>query len=303
MSRAFPVAAAGAVAVFFVFLPLPLAAQSLKADYVEGIVQISTPSGWKDLNPGDALSASSKIRLEAGGLAELVQGATRISVSQPGTYVVGELLNASKKVSSWQLGNVVGGKLKVAVAGGKQSGTAVMGVRGAAAGEPEGIEWIEVAESEEAIAQGKSLLDSERYDEALKVFQDALEQANPEEGNTILYYIATVYSEQGKTALALRTIDRADIQPQETLYTDMVLLKGRLFLESLAFNDALELFNRQLKLNPDGSFAQALLILSSYCYRGLGKSEGARESLEKAMRLGSGSSELAQEAARLLKEL
>jgi tetratricopeptide (TPR) repeat protein len=64
----------------------------------------------------------------------------------------------------------------------------------------------------------------------------------------------------------------------------------------------LALFEGQLALNPDGSFAQALLILSSYSYQGLGRSQGAREALQKAVSLDS-SSELGREAARLLTQL
>ena len=81
-----------------------------------------------------------------------------------------------------------------------------------------------------------------------------------------------------------------------------MLLKGQLLLESLAFADALALFESQLALNPDGGFAQALLILSSYSCQGLGRSQGAREALQKAVNLDS-SSELGREAARLLTQL
>jgi tetratricopeptide (TPR) repeat protein len=283
-------------------LAVPLPAQGLRVDYTEGLVELATASGWKELAPGDTLTTSARIRLDRGGLAELVQGGTRISVSQPGTYQVGDLLASSKKVASWKLGSVVGGKIKGAIAGGEKSGTAVMGTRGAAAGESASVEWIESSGTEEAVAQGKALMDSGRYDEALKTFQKAQEEAYAGEEGTLLYYQAEVYSLQGRTALALRTLSRVNIQPQEGLYADMVLLKGRLLLESLAFNDALELFNAQLRLNPEGDFSQALLIMSSYSYRGLGLSGGAREALEKAQAMNA-SSELGKEAGELLKEL
>jgi tetratricopeptide (TPR) repeat protein len=280
----------------------PLQAQSLRVDYTEGLVELATASGWKELAPGDTLLPSARIRLDRGGFAELVQGGARISVSQPGTYLVSDLVNSSKKVASWKLSSVVGGKIKGAITGGEKSGTAVMGVRGAAAGEPASVEWIESSGAEEAIAQGKALMDSGRYEEALKTFQKALGEAYAGEEGTLLYYQAEVYSLQGRTALALRTLNRVNVQPQESLYSDMVLLKGRLLLESLAFNDALELFDAQLRLNPEGDFAQALLIMSSYSYRGLGLTGGAREALEKAQAMNA-SSELGKEAATLLKEL
>jgi tetratricopeptide (TPR) repeat protein len=281
---------------------LPLSAQNLRVEYIEGLLELGTASGWKELAPGDTLPPSARIRLDRDGLAELAQGATRIAVSQPGTYLVSDLLRASKKVASWQLASVVGGKIKGAIAGGQKSDTAVMGARGAKQGEPANIEWVEAGGAGEAVAQGKALIDSGRYEEALKTFQKALQEAYAGEEGTLLYYLAAVYSLQGRTALALRALDPVNIQPQESLYTDMVLLKGRLLLESLAFNDALQLFSRQLKVNPEGDFAQALLILSSYSYRGLGQTAGAREALEKALQM-NGSSELGKEASLLLEEL
>jgi tetratricopeptide (TPR) repeat protein len=164
------------------------------------------------------------------------------------------------------------------------------------------VEWVEASGSEEALSEGRSLLEAGRLDDALKVLQDALKMAYPGEEGIFYYYIASAYSGQQRTSLALRTLERAQLEPQEPLYTDLVLLKGQLLLESLAFADALALFEGQLALNPEGSFAQALLILSSYSYQGLGRSQGAREALQKAVSLDS-SSELGREAARLLTQL
>ena len=143
---------------------------------------------------------------------------------------------------------------------------------------------------------------SGRYEEALKVLQAALKEAYTGEEGKFYYYIASVYVRQQRASLALRTLDRARLEPQEAMYTDLVLLKGQLLLESLAFGDALELFDSQLRLNPEGGFAQALLILSSYSHRGLGKSDAAREALQRAVRLDA-SSELGREAAGLLSRL
>jgi tetratricopeptide (TPR) repeat protein len=161
---------------------------------------------------------------------------------------------------------------------------------------------VEASGSEEALTEGRSLMEAGRYDEALKVLQEALKEAYAGEEGTFYYYIASTYSRQQRTALALRSLNRAKIEPQEPLYTDLVLFKGQLLLESLAFGDALSLFDSQLRLNPEGGFAQALLILSSYSYRGLGKGEAAREALQKAVRLDA-SSELGREAAGLLSQL
>lgn len=287
----------------FLLAALGAAAQDLRVDYTEGLVELAAGGGWKELAPGDRLPAGARIRLAADAFLELVQGSARIAVSQPGVYLAADLVAASKKVASWQLGKVVSAKVKGTVAGGaKGDGTAAMGARGAAAGAPATVEWVEASGSEEALSEGRSLLAAGRLDEALKVLQSALKEAYPGEEGLFYYYIATAYSAQQRTSLALRTLERVQVEPQEPLYTDLVLLKGQLLLESLAFADALTLFDSQLALNPEGGFAQALLILSSYSYQGLGRSQGAREALQKAVSLDS-TSELGQEAARLLTQL
>ncbi len=286
---------------FFLLAALGVAAQDLQVAYTEGLVELSAGGTWKELNPGDRLPVNARIRLSKDGFAELSQGATRLSVSQPGIYLVADLLAASKKVASWQLGKVVSGKLKSAVAGGqKGDSTAVGGVRAKQAA-PAAVEWVESTGSQEALDEGRSLLAENRLDEALKVFRDAL-QAYPGEEPIFYYYIAATYSRQQRASLALRTLEQARIDPQESMYSDLVLLKGQLLLESLAFTDALALFDSQLALKPQAPFAQALLILSAYSYQGLGRTEGARDALQKAVGLDS-SSELGKEAAGLLKQL
>jgi tetratricopeptide (TPR) repeat protein len=90
-----------------------------------------------------------------------------------------------------------------------------MGARGAAAGAPATVEWVEASGSEEALAEGRSLLEAGRLDEALKVLQDALKMAYPGEEGIFYYYIASAYSEQQRTSLALRTLERAQLEPQE----------------------------------------------------------------------------------------
>ncbi|OHD20801.1 MAG: hypothetical protein A2V99_04935 [Spirochaetes bacterium RBG_16_67_19] len=287
----------------FLLAALGAAAQDLRVEYTEGLVELASGGSWKELAPGDRLPVGARIRLAEDAFVELAQGSTRFAVSQPGVYLAADLVAASKKVASWQLGKVVSAKVKGTVAGGaKGDGTAAMGARGAAAGAPATVEWVEASGSEEALSEGRSLLEAGRLDEALKVLQDALKAAYPGEEGVFYYYIASAYSGQKRTSLALRTLERAQLEPQEPLYTDLVLLKGQLLLESLAFADALALFEGQLVLNPEGSFAQALLILSSYSYQGLGRSQGAREALQKAVSLDS-SSELGREAARLLTQL
>jgi tetratricopeptide (TPR) repeat protein len=285
------------------------AAQSLRVEYLEGEVLLSAGGGWRELNPGDVVAQTARIRLGDDGFAELSLGSARLSVSQPGTYLVSDLVAASKKVASWQLGKVVGGKIKTAVVGRSTAAAtgaraATMGTRAENAAEPEaaGIEWAEEVESPGPLDQGRSLVEKGRTEEALTVLTKGLPEADPRDRDAFHYYIALAYSQQHMILEALRELEQVNIDPQAQLYPELVLLKGQLLLESLAFDAALALFNDQLAKNPGCQFTQALWILSSFSYRGLGRNDRAREALQKAVRLDA-ASELGQEAQGLLSQL
>jgi Flp pilus assembly protein TadD len=284
----------------FLLVALGAAAQELQVAYTEGRVELAVGGGWRELAPGDRIASNAKIRLAQDGFVELAQGATRFSVSQPGVYLVADLVSASNKVASWKLSQVVGGKLKAAVSGGARGDSSTVGgVRADMASAPKAVTWD--TGSQEALKEGLAKLDEGRFDDALAVFQDALE-AYPGEEAIFYYFIATTHSRQQQIAKAMRALQNAALEPGEPMYMEVVLLKGQLLLQSLAFDEALALFDNNLSRNTQGGFAQALLILSAYSYQGLGKGQRAREALEKAVRLDP-ASEQGREAAQLLTEL
>ena len=150
--------------------------------------------------------------------------------------------------------------------------------------------------------QGRTLLEQGRYDEAVGVFQEALPAAAEFDRDEVRYYLALTYSLQHLPSKALGELEQVKIEPQTAMYRELVLLKGQLLLESLAFDAALALFDGQLAQNPGDEFRQALWILSSFSYRGLGRNAQAREALQKAVQLDA-ASELGQEARGLLSQL
>jgi hypothetical protein len=276
--------------------------QEIVIDYLEGIVERSVGSSWRELDIGDSLPAEATVRLSDHGFLELVQGKLHVSISQDGVYRLSDVIGKSRQVAGWDLKNVVSGKIRTALAGSGSSDEAVMGVRGAAAGAPADIQWVEAGETEETLAKGRALLEGGQYAEALKLFEDGRQNAFAEEEQVFLYYIALTYAQSGKAGRALASLRGVDPDPRTDVFTDLVLLQGRLLVEGLAFQDALALFNKQLVQYPSGTFAQAMLIMSAYCYRGLADSPKAKEILTRARDLDP-KSELGKEAATLMQGL
>jgi hypothetical protein len=276
--------------------------QEIVVDYLEGVAERAVGSSWREISIGDRLPADATIRLSDRGYLELVQGKLRVSISQDGVYKLSDVIGKSRQVAGWDLKKVVSGKIKTALAGSGTTGEAVMGVRGDKKSAPADIQWVEAGESDETLAQGRALLEGGQYAEALKVFEEGRRNAPADEEQVFLYYIALSYAQSGKAGPALGTLRGVDPDPRTDVFTDLVLLEGRLLVESLAFQDALRLFNKQLVQYPSGNFAQAMLIMSAYCYRGLGDPPKAKETLTRARDLDP-ESELGKEAGTLMQEL
>lgn len=281
---------------------LSVFSQDVVVEYLEGVLERGVGNSWKALDIGDKLPPEATIRLSGHGLIELAQGKLRITISQDGVYRLSDAFAKSKQVAGWDLKNVAGNKIRTAMAGSRTSDEAVMGVRGAAAGQPAEVTWVEAGETAEIVGKGKKLLEAGQYAEALKVFEKGYENAFAEEEQVFLYYIALTHAQSGKGGRALATLRGVDPDPRTSVFSDLVLLEGQLLVDSLAFQDALALFGKQVAQQQSGAFAQAMWIMSAYCYRGLGDTAKARETLTRARDLDP-KSPLGQEASTMLQGL
>jgi len=289
-------------ALFIVVIVMPVFAENLTVNYVEGFVEQQTRTGWLEVYIGDELSIDSTIRVSENGFAEFSLGDLKITVKEDGVYQLSDLVGSSKKVNSWGLGNLVSTKIKTALTSTGSGQTAVMGVRGAAAEGGAEIEWIEAGGSAELLQEGLALLEKTRYSEALDVFNEGLSISYAEEEQLFLYYVGYTQSLDGQFALALNTLERVEVDPQSSYYSDLILLRGRMLIESLAFEEALEFFKTHTNRYPEGDLTQAVLLLSSYCYRGLDDTFQALQVLQRARDLNPDSA-LGIEAQRLMEEL
>jgi len=276
--------------------------EDLVVQYLEGFVERSTNSRWEEVYIGDELPLDSTIRVSENGFAEFSLGDLKISVKEDGIYLLNDLVGSSKQVNSWGLGNLVTTKIKTALTSSSSGQTAVMGVRGAAAGGETDIEWIEAGGSAELLKEGMALLEKARYNEALDNFNEGLAISFGEEEQLFLYYVGYTQSLKGHSALALNTLERVEVDPQSSYYSDLILLRGRMLIESLSFNEALEFFKSHTNRYPEGDLTQAVLLLSSYCYRGLEDTFQALQVLQSAYEWNPDSA-LGKEAQRLMEEL
>lgn len=291
---------ASAFVLLILIAAIPLLAEDLLIEYVEGTLEIKEGAAWAELYIGDMIPESSLIRLSANGFAELSTRAVTVTLSDDGTYNTQSLLRAGQKIASWDIGSVVNSKLSKLITPGEQGQTAVMGVRGAAADEDQ-LTWVE--EGGEYLEKGKQLLIDGLFDEAIPVFKEGADWAlTAEERYEHLFYAAYAHSLKGDNAVALIMLEDMEAGIDSPFFPDYVLLKGKLLIENLAFEDALSLFAQYLKYPDMGETTQVVHFLSAVCYQGLDKTAEARKSLEAAYKIDT-SSEYGQAAQRMMGNL
>jgi len=291
---------ASAFVLLILIAAIPLFAEDLLIEYVEGTLEIKERAIWAELYIGDMIPENSLIRLSGNGFAELSTRAFTITLSDDGTYNTQSLLRSGQKIASWDIGSVVNSKLSKLITPGEQGQTAVMGVRGAAADEDQ-LTWVE--EGGEYLEKGKQLLVDGLFDEAIPVFKEGAEWAlTEEERYEYVFYTAYAHSLKGDNAVALIMLEDVEAGIDSPFFPDYVLLKGKLLIENLAFEDALSLFAQYLKYPDMGETSQVVHFLSAVCYQGLDKTAEARKSLEAAYKIDT-SSEYGQAAQRMMGNL
>jgi tetratricopeptide (TPR) repeat protein len=279
---------------------IPLFTEDLLVEYAEGTLEIKEGSNWYELYIGDTVPENSIIRLSDNGFAELSTRNVTVTLSDDGTYNTQSLLRSGQKIAAWDIGNVVNSKLSKLLGPGEQGETAVMGVRGAEADQSE-LTWVE--EGEEFMEKGKKLLADGLYDEAIPVFKDGAAWAlTDDERSEYLFYEAYAHSLKGDNAVALIMLQDMAVESNSTVFTDYVLLKGKLLIEDLAFTEALDLFSRYLRYPDMGETTQVVYFLSALCYQGLDNSAQVQKNLQDAININP-SSEYGQAAQRMMGSL
>ena len=291
---------ASAFVLLILIAAIPLLAEDLLIEYVEGTLEIKEGATWAELYIGDMIPESSLIRLSGNGFAELSTRAVTVILSDDGNYNTQSLLRAGQKIASWNIGSVVNSKLSKLITPGEQGQTAVMGVRGAAADEDQ-LTWVE--EGGEYLEKGKQLLIDGLFDEAIPVFKEGADWAlTADERYEHLFYAAYAHSLKGDNAVALIMLEDMQIGSGAPVFTDYVLLKGKLLIENLAFADALDLFSEYLKHPDMGETTQVVYFLSAVCYQGLDNTDQAQKYLQDAYKIDN-SSEYGRAAKRMMGSL
>ena len=289
--------------IIILILSTNVFAEEYLLEFSDGTVQYMDNNAWVDAYIGDRIPGNTDIKVFANTYAEFSSGDIRLILREQGTYSLDNLFKQSEEISSWSIGSLIGEKLERLVGINVEDlDAAAMGTRGA---EIPGIYmdddgWMD--EHTELIENTRRLLGQGNYELALEdlLFEYSFSFGTDKE--EISFYIGYIYSILDEKSQALKYLSRIENDFRRPYFSDFVLLKGSLLVESLLFDEAIELFDFYIDNYPDGEKTQYVYFLSAACYKGLGNTYQAKINLERAV-AEDPSSDIGKASAEQIEEL
>ena len=286
------------IMILLFFMVFSLAAEELMLVYTEGEVFLNENGTWYEVFIGDMIDSNSTLKIGQDSMVEIDAAGNTLLLNKPGTYKLGELISQTTKVSAWGNNPV----FKKFLSGDNRRSdvqTAVMGVRGSAT-EADDVEWL--SEDSMIIDEAIMMIGDGDFNGVIDFLIEEIDFAFDEELSGYNYYIGYSYYMLGSSGRALSYLDKVESDYDTEYYPDFVVLKGSLLLESLAYEDALDLFDEFLRNDDFSGTAQAVNYLSATALKGLGRDREAAKKLEITVKMNP-SSEIGRSADALLKNL
>lgn len=286
------------IIMLMIVMVFSLAAEDVMLVYTEGDVFLNENGEWYEVFIGDMIDSSSTLKIGPNSLVEIDADGNTLLLNKSGIYKLGELISQTTKVSAWG-NNPVFKKFLSGDNSRSNVQTAVMGVRGAAT-ETDDVEWL--SEDSMIIDEAIIMIGDGDFNGVIDFLGEEINYAFDEELSGYNYYIGYSYYMLGSSGRALSHLDKVESDYDTEYYPDFVVLKGSLLLESLAYVDALDLFNEFLRNDDFSGTAQAVNYLAATALKGLGKDKDAAKKLEITVKMNP-SSEIGRSANALLQNL
>jgi tetratricopeptide (TPR) repeat protein len=293
--------------------------QSLTVQYVEGSASQRNAGTWSALSIGDAVPLSASVKVERLGLVQLRAPGSSITLTQPGTYSIKDVVAASAALRSAGAVEAAAVSFARVLSGRGTMVNAVGGVRSEMApplgGEPDtggvsgsSFDSVEAAPSEPApepdpahaaMDRARDLIASGQYQEAITALQDAIPQASESEAREASFYLASAFELNGDARSALVALKAANPKGTDDWAPDSILLGARLLEDTFAWAQARDLLVRAgTTIAIDQERAATYYFLLALAYRGTGEAAREKAALDNVVALDPGS-DLALAAERL----
>ena len=278
------------------------AQSGVTVDYLDGAASQRVKSSWVALAIGVTLPADASVKLEDHSLLQLKAAGATITLVQPGTYALKELVASRASLRAAGAGTAVAAAFAKILSGTGKERDAAGGARADIA-EPSDEQKWEAAHSQGPMEAGKELLAQGKYPEAVQQFFQATTVSEGSDADDAQFYLASAYALNGDVREALVSIAAISSAGEADWADDALLLKAKLLEDTFSFSAAIDLLlTHGAKLAVDPTRAPTWLFLLAVGYKGRGDLARERACLEKVRSLDP-ESVLAASAALLLKNL
>ena len=291
------------VAFFLIALvAMPLVGIELTVEYVDGYLDLRDGDEWIELYVGESITEEDTIRLVEDSIAEIYGPGVKLTLTKPGIYDVGTLLNASGEQRSVGLASVVGGKVASLFTERKNdSQAAVMGVRGAKS--ESNVQWM-TGDTAELVKTGREHLEASELEDALALFEEAYDFAEIDEETEVLFYLGYTNYVLGNVRVASDFLGEIyEVDTEAEFFPNLLLLNGQILAETFAFEDAVEWLSQFRDVETiDSSVRQTALLLEGVSHKALEAFEPARAAFAASVEIDA-ESDVGQAATQLLESL
>lgn len=269
-------------AIFALVLTAGVFAQAFSVSYLDGVAELQAAKVWKALSIGDKVPPNASVRISQNGSLELLRGKVKITILKDGVYDMAALAKATDKSGAGGIGSTISQKL-ASLTTQKPRASQVGGVRAKEQGSGT-VVWVD--ENDDTRSRVQALLDQKKFEDALKVLDQAVRESSEDTDKAELGYLMGVaYYGNGQTARAYHALAQISPEPDASWYARYVILKSQVLVDTSNFKDALAILTPFVAAYPTGEATQVAYLLTYYSQKGLGDEASARAALDEGYKL------------------
>ncbi len=265
--------------LFLTVILLPAAAADFELTYLDGTLEVESATGLREAVVGEAIAIDSTVHLAENSIAEIASPSVTLLLSEEGTYPIAQL--AEKKAQMQRsIGESIFNKFARIKGEDEEFRSEAMGTRGAEAGDAGAMEWVD--EESLAYEEALSAYRTEDFERAAELLEEQVDPSMVEDATAYWYYLASSYLRTGREAEALHIASGFCGSRDSRMYDEYLLLRARLYLESMEFEAAEQLWKSYLDLASTPTDRQLVRYMYGYSLLQTGDEERARTQLRAA---------------------
>jgi hypothetical protein len=258
--------------------------------YLDGTVELQSAAKWMALSIGDKVLQDAMVRVAKDSSMQLSRAGLTLSFLTPGSFSVSDIMAKTTQSKNSGLSSALG-KTAAALTGTNQkvqkTGT-LGGARASEAVKPKDTLWVD--ELDEVRTKVNSLFAEQKFADAVKLLEKTrAEGLSDDENVEVSFLLASANYSQGETVRAWKAVADQNPAPSSKFYSNILLMKAQLLMESSSFPEAIDVLNKLTGPAVIPETAQQAWLMAGLCNRFQGNEQAAKDAWNKGLALVPGS--------------